>query len=346
MDTDQNNELVLYQEAKLNPARVYLETLSPSCKATMTSTLNKIARMFGALNMDWFDWTALRHEHLIYIQSALKEVQNSRGFIGRPHSRGNKVAAATTNKDLAAVKGVLREAWRMGLITTDNYMRAKDIRSIKGDSELGHFASPEEVTALLETTRTGPPNRGIRDEAILRLMFTVGPRVTEVRELELSNYDRITGRLTIRGKRGKLRDVYITNGTKAALDEWLAIRGYHPGAIFEVVKNSDEILHQPIKSSLTIWEMLAQRCERAGIRHLAPHDARRTSISNWLNETDTLTTSKLAGHGSPTMTARYDLRPEDAKRAACEAVGLPYEKREVPEIDLADIEKELSSVGK
>ena len=36
---------------------------------------------------------------------------------------------------------------------------------------------------------------------------------------------------------------------------------------------------------------------------------------------------RLAGHQSASMTARYDLRPEDAKLAACEAVGLPYDKR-------------------
>jgi integrase len=297
----------------------------------MESTLNKIARMFGAPNMDWFDWTKLRHEHLIYIQSALKEVQNSRGFVGRANTRGNKVAAATTNKDLAAVKGVLREAWRMNLLSTDDYMRSRDIKGVKGDSTIGHYASPEEIDALLETTRKGAPNRGIRDEAILRVMFTVGPRVTEVRELDLSNYDRLTGRLTIRGKRGKLRDVYITNGTREALDSWLDLRGDHLGALFEVVENGDEIRHAPIKTSQTIWEMLERRCKQAGIRRLAPHDARRTSIRNWLNLTDSITASKLAGHGSPTMTARYDLRPEDAKRLACEAVvGSPFKKRELP----------------
>ena len=159
-------------------------------------------------------------------------------------------------------------------------------------------------------------------------MFTVGPRVTEIRELELSNYDQDTGKLTIVGKRGKIRDVFLSNGTKFAMDEWLKIRGDHPGTIFEVIGVSDEIIHAPILTSTSIWKMLAHRRKRAGIHQLRPHDARRTSISNWLNKTDTITASQLAGHQNSSMTARYDLRPEDAKRAACEAVGTPYKKRE------------------
>lgn len=41
-------------------------------------------------------------------------------------------APATTNKALSAVRGVLKAAWRLGLIDTDAYQRATDVDGVRG----------------------------------------------------------------------------------------------------------------------------------------------------------------------------------------------------------------------
>lgn len=305
--------LEVISDDKPSPALVYLAKLnSMDSRRTQKNALDVIARKLGAVDAFGFNWAMLDYEHIVAIQSWLLATRKP----------------ATARRYIAAVRGVLKAAWRMGQINTDSYMRRVDLDRMEGDSKIGRMATDEEVNRLLDTCRVGPPTRGIRDEAILRLMFALGLRVAEVIDLKYSDFDQKTGALNVHGKGRKLRDVYMANGTKAALAAWLELRGTHPGALFETITRGDEIDHKGIASTLSLWEMFTKRCDRAGIPHTAPHDARRTACSNLLNQTDALTTAKLLGHSSTSMTLRYDLRGENEKKLACEKVGMPFTPRE------------------
>jgi integrase len=60
-----------------------------------------------------------------------------------------------------------------------------------------------------------------------------------------------------------------------------------------------------------------KRAEEAGVDSFSPHDLRRTFCSDLLDaNVDIVTVQKLAGHSSPTTTAKYDRRNEEVKRAA------------------------------
>ena len=299
-------EIELLSDRQQNPAYVYLSSLaSPVSRKTMGSALGVIARKLGAANAFEVHWEEIRYPQLVAIQT----------WLANTHS------AAATRRYVSSVRGVLKCCWRMSLIDTDSYIRTIDLTPVHGNTKKGNYAGPDELAALYATCRSGSPVRGARDEAILRLSFGLGLRVSEVMLADLADFDRNSSSLLIHGKGRKLRVVYVFGSIREALDRWLKLRGEHVGALFEVVDWYDTITHKPITTPVSIWEMYNKRCRWAGIRHLAPHDARRTACSNLLGVTDSLTVARILGHASLSITAIYDRRNESAAREACEKAG-------------------------
>src|SRR5438105_10945478 len=62
------------------------------------------------------DWAALRYQHTAAVRAALAA----------------RYAPATANKMLAALRGVLREAWRLGYVSAEDYRRAADLAPVRG----------------------------------------------------------------------------------------------------------------------------------------------------------------------------------------------------------------------
>jgi integrase/recombinase XerD len=169
---------------------------------------------------------------------------------------------------------------------------------------------------------------GIRDAAIISLMYAGGLRRAEVVTLNTDDYTiqaNELGKLLIRGKRNKQREIPVTNGAFLALQDWLEVRGDAPGAIFLGVGNRNRG-HRV--TTQAIYFMLQARAKLAGIPELSPHDFRRTFVGDPLDAgADISTVQKLAGHASVTTTARYDRRDERAKQRAAELLHVPYQRR-------------------
>ena len=120
-------------------------------------------------------------------------------------------APATVNKALAAVRGVLRAAWRLGLIDTDAYTRAANVRNVKGSRlPAGRSLDHDKLAALFSACASDTSPAGARDAAAFVLMFGAG-----LRRAEAADYDAETGAVRVIGKGDKERIVYATNGGKA-----------------------------------------------------------------------------------------------------------------------------------
>jgi hypothetical protein len=103
-----------------HPAAVYLASLGSGSRRTMRQSLSMIANILsgGRADVRSLKWEALRYQHCQAVRTALAE----------------KYAPGTTNKMLAALRGVLKEGWRLGLMSAENYHRAVDLKAIKSET--------------------------------------------------------------------------------------------------------------------------------------------------------------------------------------------------------------------
>jgi integrase len=70
--------------------------------------------------------------------------------------------------------------------------------------------------------------------------------------------------------------------------------------------------------------VIARRAAEAGVADLSPHDFRRTFVGDLLEKGHDLSTvQRLAGHASPTTTARYDRRGEAPQARATADLRFP-----------------------
>ncbi len=294
-----------------HPAAVYLARLAPGSRRTMRGALDTVASILtsGAADALTLPWHLLRYQHTAAVRAALAE----------------RYAPATANKTLAALRGVLLEAWRLGLIPADEYHRAADLPAVRGSTlPSGRALTREELRALFAACADGTP-AGARDAALLAALYGGGLRRSEVVALTLADYEPHTGALTVRhGKGEKARIVYVTGGGGQALAAWCMTRGEAVGAFFCPVARNGAITVRAMTDQ-AVLAILTRRAATAGVAHFSPHDLRRTFISDLLdNGADIATVQKLAGHASVTTTGRYDRRGEAAKRKAAGLLDVPY----------------------
>ena len=304
--------------ADRHPAAVFIARLAPGSRRTMRQSLDVIAGLLtgGVANAEGIDWASIRYPHAQAVRSRLAE----------------SYAPATVNKALSALRGVLREAWRLGLMTGEDFHRASDLEAVRGETlPRGRALGAGELAALMGTCSKDPGPAGARDAALLALAYGAGLRRSEVVALDLADYEPETGQLTVRaGKGHKDRTAWVTNGSSLALADWLAVRGDEPGPLFAAIGKGGR-LSQDRLSGQAVHVLLAKRAREAGVAHLSPHDLRRSFVSHLLDAgADITTVAKMAGHASVTTTARYDRRGEVAKKRAAELLLVPYTGRPAP----------------
>jgi integrase len=115
---------------------------------------------------------------------------------------------------------------------------------------------------------------------MLSVLYGAGVHRAEAVALDVTYYDAATGALAIRrGKGRQQRMVYATNGSRAALDAWLAVRDDVPGALFLPVTRHGRLRPQGRLTPHALFAWLARLHARTGVRPCSPHDLRRSFIS-------------------------------------------------------------------
>jgi len=298
-----------------HPAAVYLAHLAAGSRRTMREALDTMAGLLtgGHADARTLDWGLLRRPHTAALRTVLAE----------------RYAPATANKMLAALRGVLKEAWRLDLIEVAPYQRAVDLPAVRGETlPRGRALPPGELRSLFAACADGTP-LGTRDAALLAVLYGAGLRRSEAVALDVGDYEAAEGALTIRsGKGHKERLTYLAASGCDALEAWLDARGRGEGsegddALFVPLTKTGRLLPRRLTDQ-AVRMILQHRAGLAGIRACTPHDLRRTCISHLLDAgADITTVQRLVGHASVTTTGRYDRRGEATKRDAAGLLHIP-----------------------
>lgn len=295
------------------PAAIYLAGLGRGSRATQWFGLVLVSKILTGGRCDplTLPWWALRRQHVNAVRSWLIDHRS----------------AATGRRTMAALRGTLRECWRLELMPVDAYMRAIDVKSIRGEKPsqaAGRALSDGEKRAIIEVCRADLSPAGPRDAAIFGLGVFGGLRRAEIAGLQLGDYDQPGGVLTVRGKGSKIRTVHLAPGVDRALEEWLQLRGLAAGPLFLTVNRWGGIGGAGI-SGAAVYDLVRKRSDAAGVESFSPHDMRRTFAGDLLDTgVDLATVQKIMGHASPATTAGYDRRGERAKRAAIARLNMAW----------------------
>jgi integrase len=292
-----------------DPAAAYLASLSPNGRLAMAKRLRAVAAVLG-MPAGSVAWHQFRFAHVAAIRQQLIE-------------RG--AAPATVNLTLAALRGVARYARNLGLLPAEEYERIRDVKPARGTRlPAGRAATGGELAALVRVCAGDPSPAGARDAAILAVLYIGGIRRSELAGLDLADWSPDPPTLRVRGKGDKERLVPLAGGAAAAVRAWLRVRGDRPGGLFLPINKGGRICGERV-SDHAVYAVLRKRLAEAGVARLSPHDLRRTFVGDLLDAgVDLATVQRLAGHATPTTTARYDRRGEATKRRAVEALHFPY----------------------
>jgi integrase/recombinase XerD len=171
-----------------------------------------------------------------------------------------------------------------------------------------------EVERLLATPRTDT-DRGVRDRAMIHLMYASGLRVSELCALELGDLDTKTGVVRAFGKGGKRRLVPVGEAALDAIDAYLRdVRPKRP-------TRSAALFLSPRGGALTrqgFWKLLKRYARAAGITTpLSPHKLRHSFATHLLRGgADLRAVQAMLGHADLGTTEIYTRVAQDHVRAA------------------------------
>lgn len=288
------------------PVVVYIASLAPDSRPAMISGLHAIARMVDSSATAYsLPWASLRFAHTKAVRAKLVERYGPR----------------TVNRMLSAMRGVLKAAWNLEQMSTDDYMRAIQVKaeSVTGLPPAGRLVPGDEIKKLLEAAALQYEPRCFRDQAMIVVLYAGGLRRQELAALDVIDYEAETGQIEVRrGKGRKYRTTYLAEDYRSWITPWLEFQEKRQcGPMFVRWHR-----HGPSMARISeagVWEALGKICKRAGVDELAPHDLRRSFGTVLLdNGADLLMVQELMGHADVKTTKIYDRRGEKGKKKAVE----------------------------
>ncbi len=211
-------------------------------------------------------------------------------------------ARRTIARRLAALRGFMGYLADEGLIDSDP---SRIVSAPKTPRRLPVLVPQDALRALLDAPDPDTPT-GIRDRAVLEVLYASGTRVSELTGLTLRQLDLGTGTANVMGKGGKERVVPLHPFAVKRLRDYLArgrpalVRGQDPGYLFLSVRGN------PLSPDAVRRLFKAHLATAGATTSLSPHSLRHTFATHLLEGgADLRTVQELLGHVALSTTQIY-----------------------------------------
>ena len=252
-----------------------------------------------------------RRDLVAYAQH-LQEVQQVKSFneVTRAHIllhlqnlRTEGKTARTVARHISSIRSFHQFLLREKVTTTDPTVH---LEMPQLEQKLPKVLSIEEIDALISAPDCSKP-QGIRDVAMLELLYASGMRISELIELNLEDIHLTMGFVRVFGKGGKERIIPLGRGALNAVSKYLEraryeLQGNYPktDALF-INRRGKRLTRQGC------WKLLKQHAQAAHIqKELTPHVLRHSFATHLIeNGADLRAVQEMLGHADISTTQIY-----------------------------------------
>lgn len=211
-------------------------------------------------------------------------------------------APATIQRKLSSLRSIVKFLARRSGVSPDRLPSTGGFRKPKA---LPKALTEDEMQRLAQAPDLGDP-AGLRDRAVIELLYGGGLRVSELVSLRIEDYSESESMLRVLGKREKVRLLPIPSGTHEFLRRYLAdarnaLRKPHSGSLVFLNFRGRSL------SRSGVFRMLRKHAAAAGIaKDVGPHTLRHTYAVHLVkNGADLRSVQELLGHASIVTTEVY-----------------------------------------
>jgi site-specific recombinase XerD len=230
---------------------------------------------------------------------------------GRRAGKG-AVSPATKNLALIALRGLLK----FGVLLELPVPGPEKVELAKANDpnpDARHLEA-ERLKRLIDSFDTATDD-GVRGRALVELLCATGCRISEVIGLDRTSLEldraaktpkdgiRVVDEVTVFGKGGRFRKVFLTPRAREWLQRYLQTRRDTDAALFVTDRKKPEGYRMSV---WTAQRTISEAAKRAGLmENVSPHWLRHAAITLWTTEMGLPAAQRLAGHKNASTTSRY-----------------------------------------
>lgn len=222
--------------------------------------------------------------------------------------QGRELSLITQSYHLIALRSFLKYCAQRDIPTLD----ASRVNLPRTQKKQVSFLLAEEVARLFDAIPLDQPS-GLRDRAIIELLFSGGMRVSELCSINCDQLNLDRREFTIRGKGGKDRPIFISQSAADTIEQYLQTRSDGLKPLFlnnsrNIVESDGVDLSEARRlTPRSIQRIVSKYAQAAGItKHVTPHTLRHSFATDLLmNGADLRSVQSMLGHSNIATTQIY-----------------------------------------